>query len=112
MPQTTLGQLGFGIAAVAFAAFAALALTRRADRLAARLFIGVLAAQSLWALTMAVGAGDRPLASVAAPLLESLRVLAWVVFLLALGRREPESGALRASLLALAAGLAAVPIVA
>ncbi len=112
MPQTILGQLGFGIAAVAFAAFAALALTRRADRLAARLFIGVLAAQALWALTMAGGAGDRPLASVAAPTLESLRVLAWVAFLLALGRRESEPGARRAGLLALAAGLAAIPIVA
>src|SRR5690606_33310957 len=107
MPHTTLGQLGFGIAAVAFAAFAALALTRRADRLAARLFIGVLAAQALWALTMAGGATDRALASVAAPTLESLRVLAWLVFLLALGRRESERGSRRATALVLAATLAA-----
>lgn len=112
MPETNLGQLGFGIAAAAFAAFTALALTRRADRLAARLFLGVLAAQAVWALTMAIGAGDRPLASLAAPSLESLRVLAWIMFLLALGRREPASTRLQAGLLAAAIALAILPVAA
>src|SRR5690606_37190423 len=111
-PETNLGQLGFGIAAASFAAFTALALTRRADRPAARLFLGVLAAQAIWAFTMAIGAGDRPLASLAAPSLESLRVLAWTVFLLALGRREPGSGRLHAGLLATATGLALMPVAA
>ncbi|MFA7504443.1 MAG: XrtA/PEP-CTERM system histidine kinase PrsK [Burkholderiaceae bacterium] len=114
MPDTILGQLGFGIAAASFAAFAALALTRRADRLAARLFIGVLAAQALWALALAIaaGTGDRPLATLAAPLLESLRVLAWIVFLLALGRRDARSPWHGGLLLAIAIGLPALPIVA
>jgi len=111
MPETTLGQLGFGIAAASFAAFAALALTRRANRLATRLFIGVLAAQALWALAMADGPGNRPLAALAAPALESLRALAWTVFLLALGWRDAERSPWHGTLLVVAAGLAAIPIV-
>lgn len=112
MPETNLGQLGFGIAAASFAAFTALALTRRADRLAARLFIGVLAAQAIWALTMAIGAGDRQLALLAAPALESLRVLAWIVFLLALGRRDPGARSLQVDLLVAAIGLAVLSVTA
>src|SRR5690606_36678468 len=112
MPETNLGQLGFGIAEASFAALTALALTRRADRLAARLFIGVLAAQAIGALTMAIGAGDRQLALLAAPALESLRVLAWIVFLLALGRRDPGARSQQVDLLVAVIGLAVLSVTA
>lgn len=101
MEAAVLGPTGFGLAAAASGAFAAVALARHAERFAARLFIGALATQAVWALTMS-GAGDeRSLASALAPLLESIRVLVWTAFLLALGNAGGNRAA-RGAVLALA----------
>ncbi|MEZ5730104.1 MAG: PEP-CTERM system histidine kinase PrsK [Burkholderiaceae bacterium] len=121
MGFAALGQISFGFAAAAFVALA-LVLARELERLpAARTMLAASLVQAVWAGVMAFSLGPSGMPIAAIDVTETLRALAWTVFLLMLpaspganigGVDASRLGRARGIGLTLAIGMAAAAIVA
>jgi hypothetical protein len=86
-----IGVIGYGLAALAWAALAVLLLIRTGGRGLGRLLIATVFIHALWAAVMAVSLTDNPPPVAVAQFFESLRPLAWSALLLRIFKGRTET---------------------